>query len=62
MLLRTSRCVFTEGEWVWDGEESLLQVFTTGVSSKAQDRHVPCEAEAISGETQTEDLTPKMFG
>ena len=54
MLLRTSRCVFTEGELVWDGEGNLLQVFTTGLSGEAQDRHLPCQAEAVSGiEIQT---------
>ena len=49
MLLRTLRCVFTEGEWVWDGEESLLQVFTTGVSGSPQDWNLPREVEAVSG-------------
>ena len=30
-------------------EKDLLQVFTTGVSGDAQDRHLPCQAEAVSG-------------
>ena len=35
-----------------DGMEDLLQVFTTGVSGEAQDRHLSCQAEAVSGKMQ----------